>query len=80
MAHTERPCAIVEFDLLAEFPGHDRLLAFEPDTELLLLDHDVEIASTGTLRNRHSDVDIAQLLCPGVRQRCRAKTGLECAQ
>jgi hypothetical protein len=65
---TNSPSAVLDFDLFAELAGHDGFLAFQPDTELLLGNNDIQVFSPCALGNRYCDIEFAQLLRPCVRQ------------
>lgn len=65
---TESPGAFIDLDVLAKLTGHDRVFALEADAELLLLDNDIKVSSARSLGHRDLNVDIPQLLLPGVGQ------------
>lgn len=65
---TERPSAVLYFDLFAELTGHDGLLALEPDGELFPLYRNIEILPAGALGYWDLEVDVYELLLPRVGQ------------
>ena len=66
---TDRPCTILDLDLLAEFAFQNLGLAFEPDTQALLLDLDDEVPASRARGHRDGHIDVRKLLGPRVRKR-----------
>lgn len=65
---TERPSAVVYFDLFAELTGHDGLLTLESDGELFSLYRNIEILPAGSFGYWDLEVDVYELLLPSVGQ------------
>lgn len=67
---TERPRAVLEFDLLAEFAFHNFVLTLEANAKFLLLNNNDQVSGSCPFRNRNSNIDFAQLLLPFVWESC----------
>jgi len=62
----DAPKAVLYLYLLAEFTLKERSLALESDTQMLLLDLNIELVCLSAFRNRNLDLNIEDSLRPVV--------------